>query len=175
MQGPSMQEMNEQLYDIYTQWHVPFWQTPLFWFMCGLCFVVVVSALIGRFIICWLRKKNILPYPIVARNDLKKLQESEYASLQHAAFFYVTLITILKKYLTAYYSHDFTSKTDQECLDALASMAHNKQLYDIVEHILNGSLTVRFAQAHVVEQVIQDDLDNVFQVITITQFQNKSE
>ena len=166
-----MQEMNEQLYDIYTQWHVPFWQTPLFWFACGLFFVVLASVLILRFIICRARKKIIVPYPIVAHNDLKKLQVSEYACPQRAAVFYATLIAILKKYLTAYYSCDFASKTDQECLDALASMAHNKQLYDIIEHVLNGSLMVRFAQAHVVEQMIHDDLGKAFQIITITQSQ----
>ena len=170
-----MQEMNEQLYDIYTEWHVPFWQTSVFWIMCGVCGVVLVSMLIWRFIMCRTGKKRVIPYSMVAREELKKLQESEHASLQHAAFFYATLIAILKKYLTVHYSHDFTSKTDQECLDALASIAHNEQIYTILEHVLNGSLTVRFAQAHVIKQMIHDDLGKAFQVITITQSQKMSE
>jgi len=170
-----MQRMDEQLYDIYTQWHVPFWQKNMFWLTFGLCLAVLVSMLIWRFIICRIRKKSTVPYPVIARNSIKKLNASKYAYPQHAAVFYAMLIDILKKYLTAHYSRDFVSKTDQECLDVLMSVAHNKQICDTVGRVLNGSLTVRFAQARVVEQMIHDDVSRALQIITITQSQNMPE
>jgi len=170
-----MQELNEQLYDICTEWHVPFWQKSSFLFFCGLCGIALLALACWYIIRNMRRKQRQEPYHIVARRALDELQKAECMLPDSSAQFYAALIIILKKYLTEHYHAMFISKTDCQMLPLIKQVSESKQVAGLVEHILQSSVTVRFAGAQAARQNMQEAVDAAIEIVVITQAQKSAQ
>lgn len=163
------QNPHEQLYDIYLQWHVPFWQTS--WFIYTMIVLGIGTCVIlGWRVMTYIRSRKQAkdPYWVAARKAIDQLQKSEHASCDAADRFYAVLIMIVKRYLSEHYRCNFSSKTDPECINLLQEVARDEHVCEIVTHVLNGSLTVRFAKEQVVAQMMEDDMSRVCRLIDYT-------
>src|SRR5579872_2595209 len=135
-----MQNTNE-LYDIYSFWHVPWWQTKTFYYALGACavlaLVAIIYALIARY-----RAKPQHPWEI-ALEVLYALQQQGH-SPEHSDQFYVLLIETLKDYLHDRYNFDVIGMTDQEMLAYLADTQFPKDLLEQLRSIIKGATNVKF-------------------------------
>lgn len=170
-----VQEPQEQWYDIYPQWHVPFWQTSFFFYT--LCAVAVLSLGILLWML-WRWRSRIItiePYPVVARKALDRLRNSPLYQQERASDFYNELVMVIKKYLSHCYDIDCISATDQECLMLLQSHVNHDELRAIVEQIFNGTVLVRFAQSNTgALQMMADDIEKAYLIIDLSQKQKMS-
>lgn len=167
-----IQESQEPWYDIYPQWHVPFWQTSFFFYTLCAVAVVLFCALVWA---VWrLRSRTMIlePYPVVARKALDQLYNSPFYQQERASDFYNELVMIIKKYLSHCYGIDCISATDQECLTLLQSTVDHEELRALVEQIFSGTVLVRFAQGHTqAQQMMADDIEKAYQIIDLSQNQ----
>ena len=160
--------MNQnELYDIYSLWHVPFWQTRLFFFLTLLFIGSVVVVGVWFFIARMRRNKNKKNIWDQALHDLNQLNGS--GTQEHGKEFYVQLLVIIKKYLHARYGYDVASKTDQELLLYLASMRDfPNEVLEIVRSIIDGSVIIRFANEQAVYDQVQQDFASSILIIKKT-------
>ena len=170
-----VQEPQAPWYDIYPQWHVPFWQTSFFFYTMCAVGLLLLGALLW---ILWrLRSRTITiePYPVVARKALEQLQHSPFYRQERASDFYNALVMIIKKYLSDCYEIDCISATDQECLALLQTKMNHAELQVIVEQIFNGTVLVRFAQGgDSAQQIMASDIERAYQIIDLSQQQKIS-
>lgn len=164
-----MESAQEQLYDIYLQWHVPFWQTSFFFYTILIIGILFIATLIGMLVRYYMQKKYTDSYVSVAQKSLDQLQKSTLYTPDQASAFYAALVMILKKYITAHYGIDCVSATDQECLTIVRIHVHNDALHDLLQQILEGTLLVRFAQGDRLLRMMQEDMQKAYDLITLTQ------
>lgn len=145
--------MNEQLYDIYQPWHVPFWQTQAF------TIVVVTLATVLAALFClysfkkFYSRRSLSPYDR-AMADLQQLQNKKITTRQDAQAAYFSLTAILKTFFQARYNERFEGMSDYEMIANLRIMAlPSPQIADL-ERIINESLSVKYAR----ENALQDDV-----------------
>jgi len=170
----NIQGMQDQIYDIYAQWHVPFWQTQWFFYILLFGGICILTLLCWYIVIQYKRNRKRDPYWVVAYQSVKKLQSSGHVQPSKASQFYTDLIGITKVYLAEHYNKNFTSKTDLECLALLRTVASSKDVCSLAEGILNGSHSIRFAKACAIQKIMDDDISKVFKLITITQEAQKA-
>ena len=154
--------MNEQgLYDIYEQWHVPFWQTTLFYSICALVCFVVAGVLI-YYAVRHYRSKRILLSPWdQASYDLNRLKHDNVATVAQGKQFYSILTAILKKYVHqryGFYESDALAKTDQEFIEYLYQKKFGQELVEQLQAIFMGSMVVKFANVQAIAEQIEKDL-----------------
>ena len=144
------------LYGIYDVWHVPFWQTPLFYTILALIsffIVVTVLLLVVRWYYARAQQKKIDPWD-KALAVLDQLKEQEYATTERSKFAYFTITAVLKEYLNDRYRFDVQGKTDDELFTYLQKHNFKKELLVYLQDILDGGVMVKFAN----EQAIQDQV-----------------
>lgn len=167
-----LQEPQEPWYDIYPQWHVPFWQTSFFFYaMCAVA-LLLLGTLLWALWRLRSRAVTLEPYPVVARKALDQLRNSPLYQQERASDFYNELVMIIKKYLSHCYNIDCISATDQESLALLQSTVDYEELQALVEQIFNGTVLVRFAQEDTqAQQMMTDDIEKAYQIIDLSQKQ----
>lgn len=151
--------MHEQeLYDIYDLWHVPFWQT--LWFKI-IFFSVLFLALIV--LIVWFvrrrrKHKKELSAGEQALHDLYALRERKLVCSEHAQEFYLQVTAILKTYLQHQYHLPVQAKTDQELLHFLYQEHFSPALLQELQEIFSGMELIKFARASAVSDQLERDL-----------------
>ncbi len=166
--------MNEQfdangLYDIYSVWHLPFWQTRAFFLSVGILSALTICLcvwLIYRFVVRKQQKGR--PAWQVALEALKQLQAKSYENKEEGKYTYFELSHVLKKYLAARYSIPIESQTDQELLASL----EESQLPPVVKETLiglgHGVELIKFANQEAVQEQIQRDINQAMQMVMET-------
>lgn len=154
------ENLQDQLYDIYGVWYVPFWQRPWFyWSMLSVGFVGI-SILVWMFIKKYYGQKSVeqIPYWQQALDQLHLLRQHNVATAEHGQKFYLTLTIILKNYMQERYAYDVRSKTDAEVLAYLKEMNFDKTLYNELEQVFQGSVFIKFANTQAMQSQIEQDL-----------------
>lgn len=147
------------LYDIYSVWHVPFWQTSWFyWTMICLAIVLCVVLRWGAYRWYGLRNKQpITPWQKALRS-ITKLQNKTYATQQEGKQCYFVLTTTLKQYLEERFAYPIAHKTDEEVAAYLEQQQLEQNIKKNVQEILRGCLLIKFANEQAVNEQIQKHL-----------------
>ncbi len=147
------------LYDIYSVWHVPFWQTSWFyWTVISLTILLCVMLVWGAY--RWYRLRNrqpITPWEKALR-IIAKLQNQTYTTQQKGKQCYFVLTTALKNYLAERFGYPIAHKTDEEAASYLEHQQLEPNLTKNIPEILRGCLLIKFANEQAVNEQIQAHL-----------------
>ncbi len=151
--------MHEQeLYDIYDLWHVPFWQTLWFKIIFFSVLFLALIALIVWFVRRRRNRKKELSAGEQALHDLRALRERKLVCSEHAQEFYLRVTSILKTYLHHQYRLPVQAKTDQELLHFLYQEHFSPSLLQELQEIFSGMELIKFARASAVAEQLERDL-----------------
>lgn len=149
-----MNNTANELHDIYETWHVPFWQTTLFYTIMGVVATFMILVLI-ILLVRWYKRRTRKPltpwqHALMA---FKQLHPEAISSKQDAKKFYGELTQILKKYIQERYEVPATSKTDTEFIAHVerASLVPF-DLIDGLKELIHGALHVKFADMSAVQE-----------------------
>lgn len=146
------------LYEIYGQWHVPFWHTMPFYVAIG----IIVLGLIG--LVGWFayKKYRLAMKPAasweIALAQIDHLKKNNYTSVEHGKEFYCALTGILKRYMHERYGFEAREKTDQEFLRYLEEQKFSTLFMQDLTAIFEGSTIIKFANASAAQQQIDQDV-----------------
>lgn len=158
------QPVEHELYDIYMQWHQPFWQTDKFYIALGIVFFCFFCFVLWKVIAYCKNRHVVIPYSKGVYADLQELKKVEKAD-----FFYTELVKIIKKYMSFHYHYDFSSKTDDEFMKKLNEMPDAQQIKDHVFALIAQTVTIRFARGQREKKIMQDDLQSAYQLVSLMQ------
>lgn len=160
----------EKLHDIYGVWHVPFWQRSWFYWSMFALITCLLLILIGIAIRTYrTRKKDVHLSPWdVALQSLGQLQYRNVTTIEQGSECYVAITHILKKYLHQRYGFDVASKTDQEVVAYLEQQNFDSNLLSDIRDIFEGSVFIKFAHVHVLQERIEKDLERSVAFIKAT-------
>lgn len=161
--------MENELYDIYTLWHIPFWQTQQFFIALVLIGVLIGTAIIVMLIKKWRARKSQQTAWERALGQLEDIQKKNRITVEQGKDFYHDLTRIMKKYVHERYLLDVLSATDQEFLETLEK---NRVLLPLMlaelQEVMNGLLFIKFANAQAAQAKMQDDFSRVVMIIKTT-------
>ncbi len=164
------------LYDIYSVWHVPFWQTRRFFWSCVTATTLVCTALLW-ILYRWYRAKQrtvLTPWQH-ALEQLTALHKETYATKQQAKECYFAMTSILKTYLHARYQYDVLGKTDEELVSYLQKQSNvMPELPDTIQEICAGCLLIKFANQEALAEQITTHLNQSIELVKQTIPQEKS-
>lgn len=152
-----------QLHDIYGHWHVPFWQTRLFYgALVGgaiILAVVLVCLVYQRY-----KKRTIAAHKraLTALEQLKKQQIHSREQVQEA---YATLTTILKQYFEYYFKKPLVSHTDSQVVQALENEPLFASYWHEIKELFESGMHVKFAQENALHEQVMKHIDMSISVI----------
>jgi hypothetical protein len=162
--------MEQKLHDIYDVWHVPFWQRAwFFWSVCALALVVLI-LIVGIIIKKYRsRKKMVVVAPWdAALQSLSMLQQEKVATIEQGGNLYAAITRILKNYVHQRYGFDIASKTDDELVVYLEQNHFDPLLLSDIREIFEGSVYIKFAHVHVMQERIEKDLERSIAFVKAT-------
>lgn len=160
--------MNENgLYDIYSVWHVPFWQTSWFYTLmiaagialCALVILMVYKTFFAK------KVAPLAPWQ-KALNDLYDLEQLDLSTQENGKQFYLKLTAILKQYLQDRFQLPLVAKTDAEMASYLQDSDLEKK-YKISE-ICNGCVLIKFANQSAIEEQSKAHLNLALKLVSET-------
>lgn len=165
-----MQSLNEKgLYDIYTIWHIPFWQTRTFYIAVGtaLCFLIILFLWL---FIRWYLKKRMVPKTSWQRalEQLHSLQKKAYCTQDEGKHCYFAMTTILKTYFIDRFGYPLHGKTDEEMVDYFLQITDQQPLAQELKEVITGCLYIKFANEKAIQDIITQHLAQCCTIITHT-------
>lgn len=139
-----------ELYDIYSTWHVPFWQTNKFLFaLIGSCAVLIILI----FYLLYKRYKENRSIPVAQQllAKLTKMRSLIITSTDDAQKAYSTITDALKEYFQHYYAKPFKTYTDAQMEQALAS-EFPFEYKEALKKLLEDGVHVKFAREQALQQ-----------------------
>lgn len=156
------------LYDIYGQWHVPFWQTRLFYGGVALLCLIVLCIIARRVLTHFKKNKPVLSPWDEALQSLESLKQDNIATVAQGKHFYGILTSVLKKYIHKRYgfeeydtgsvSDESLAKTDYEFIQYLQKKSFPQDLTEQLQRIFMGSMVIKFANVEAIQEQIEKDL-----------------
>ena len=149
------------LYDIYGHWHVPFWQTPVFNMSIVGLFLLGLSIMIFFMIKKYWKKRQISP----AQKALRALQRLEMKPIhtrQDAHEAYFDLTDILKRFFQEHYGILFEAMTDQEMAFSLKKASFDPALFPALDDLIEAGTNVKYAR----EEALQKNFIRHIQIAT---------
>lgn len=147
--------MNEQgLYDIYSQWHVPFWKTTAFY--CAIIGLLSIGTIVAVFFLGrWILKRRqmvpISPWDY-ALQKFASLELYPCNSKVEGKKLYTSLSYEMKQYVFKRYGYDVRWKTDEELISFLEKHEFPEILLADLNEIMTGSMLVKFANIEVIQE-----------------------
>lgn len=149
-------ERNE-LYDIYTVWHVPFWQTAIFKGVVALVVGAILLVLLARGARWLIRITKRKSYWQQALDDLAAIKKNYGDEIQDSKKFYSEIIAVLKHYFSQRFGCDFAGKTDYESILFLQSIDFNKEHVQVLEELVMAGSMVKFANQQALQDQVEQD------------------
>ncbi|TET36637.1 DUF4381 family protein [Candidatus Dependentiae bacterium] len=166
-----MEKINKlELYDIYSTWHVPFWQTTWFYLTIIALTVLVVGSIVAWLVIQYKeRNKPTKTAWQIALGQLHTLQKNTYSSKAAGKQCYFSITSILKQYLHAQYQLRTIGKTDEELIRYLKqSTLLTQSVLKNLQDICSGCLYIKFANQEAVQKQISEHLAMSVQIVQDT-------
>ncbi len=165
-------KINEKtgLYENYGLWHVPFWQTNTFQIIIEVIGCIVLLIMVACFVRMYIRykKRKKLSAWEQALTDLYTLKAEQKVSVVYGKEFYMVASEIIKKYLFARFEYDVLGKTDAEMVSYLQDVQANESIVNDIKAIVQGAEIIKFANAHVAQDHINNDYNRITAIITRT-------
>ncbi|HEV2916438.1 MAG TPA: hypothetical protein VGW78_01700 [Candidatus Babeliales bacterium] len=135
------------LYDIYSVYHIPFWQQE--WVIQAIAFSLSGILCIGALAIAYIfyKKYQYIVYTdpwLLYLKNLELLYPKKVMTNAEIAFFYDKLTNLLKKYVYIQYSIAHYHVSDQE-MHIKIQESHNALLHFLLP-IFEHSITIKFAR-----------------------------
>ena len=158
---------NIELYDIYTTWHIPFWQTAWFYYMVVAIVLITATTLLFWLIARYRNRKTVSQAPWqIALAQLQALQTNKYSTKAAGKQCYFTMTSILKQYLHAQYQLRTIGKTDDELIRYLQKRTLLAQpILKNLEEICKGCLYIKFANQEAVKKQISAHLEMSVKIV----------
>ena len=156
------------LYDIYSAWHIPWWQTQVFYYsiiFIGIMICASIGFIIGRY---WFYKKVTIPFWQQALNELDRLAKTPVVTSAQKKECYFVMTHVLKRYVGIKYNLQTANKTDKQFIECLQKSLVPIELLSDIENIFIGGLTIKFANDIVKNEQIQRDLTHAISFIKKT-------
>ncbi len=154
-------KLNEKtgLYENYGLWHVPFWQTQNFKLAVQICLFFMVLCVIVVLIKKYFayRKRKKLPLWDQALLELTQLKKEHKVDVMYGKEFYLTISAVLKQYFHERFGYDVLGKTDAEVIDYLKKNHWDEQCVEEMMVLLQGGVSIKFANAQVAQEQIEHD------------------
>ena len=158
---------DKDFYDIYTIWHVPFWQQPWFyWSIITLVTIIVLMLSIFIYKRYFAKAKAPLTAWQKALAELEYLKHKPVISQEDGKEFYFTLTAILKQYLHERFGYPLQGKTDSEMANYLKD-SELETKYQISD-ICNGCIVIKFANQQAMATQIQKHLATSIKIVQET-------
>jgi len=175
--------MNKKIefYDIYDYIYVPFWKRQGFLITMSVLLLLALAA--GLFFcIRYYRKKQQQKVKITpwdhALQQLQTLTPEDYQTKEDFKNFYFTIASIIKRYLQKRFTLDIIEKTDKELIDYLKTLTltthktkavmFDSNIVTDLETVLNGSLSIKFANEQALRETAAKDLTTIASIIEQT-------
>lgn len=160
--------LDNELYDIYSYWHVPWWQTRFFY----------ATIMVLVFVLMWYgmrklrqarraRASNKTPWQ-KALEALDAMRASQAYRTAEGKQVYFALTSIMKTYVYERFGLDVAGKTDDELIAFLRQTTVPVDYTDAVQEILQGSVLVRFARGAAIKEQIERDVVRAYRAIEHT-------
>lgn len=156
------------LFDIQGTWHVPLWQTRMFYWGVLSFLCVILGIVLIRMVIRYRAKKAQLPLWEQSILELETLKKGGIVSANHSKEFYLALTQIIKKYLQGRYGIECLGKTDDELLAHLTSIGFEPQAFSELQSIFSGMLDSKFANIQGVQERVERDWQRSIAFIRLT-------
>jgi len=160
--------VEDKLYPIYSLWHKPFWQTTPFYVAIVILVVLVVFLLLWILIRRYFatRKKGTAWDKAIAdllalRNLLREKKISDQA-------FYLSLTSILKRYLYERFLYDLFGKTDREVILFLEKDKFDATLLNTIKDMFDGLQYIKFANDKAIREKMDKDLNSCIDIVKKT-------
>ncbi len=166
-----MEKINKlELYDIYSTWHVPFWQTTWFYLTCIALSILVVGSIVAWLIVRYNERNKPIKTPWqIALEQLQALQKKRYSTKAAGKQCYFAITSILKQYLHAQHQLRTIEKTDEELINYLRkSTLLTQTILKNLEEICTGCLYIKFANQEAVQKQISEHLEMSVQIVQDT-------
>lgn len=165
-------KLNEKtgLYENYGMWHVPIWQTKKFQLMMeisGCIIALIAMALLVQKFRARRKRKKLSAWD-QALLDLRRLQHDNKVSVACGKEFYLAVSALLKKYLCERFGYDVLGKTDAEVVRYLQEQHADEQIVNDINVLLQGSVIIKFANAHAAQEQIDHDYVRAVGIVTRT-------
>lgn len=151
-----MQGNTQELYDIYSVWHVPFWQTA--WFTYTIVALLIVVIVVGAIVWYWRRYYPVADYRIVIEKKLRLLLNKQYESKEEIKHTYYLLTELLKEFLGTYYACSLRDKTDSEVVAVLKKQAVAPFVIDRMQEIEQAVLMIKFANMGAARESVYNNI-----------------
>ena len=166
-----MEKINTvELYDIYSTWHIPFWQTTWFYAIIIALSLLTIGA-VTLWCIAYYNKRNVHIKTAwqIALEQLHALQKNNYTSKADGKQCYFSITSILKQYLHAQHHLQTVGKTDEELITYLQEKTLLTQAtIQNLQEICSGCIYIKFANQKAIQKQINDHLEMSVQIIQET-------
>ncbi len=156
-----------EVFDVYDYFYTPIWHQQWFIALVVLCSLMVVGLVLYR-VVMRSRQKELSPY----EHSLAKLEQLEYAGYSSKEFYFL-FTTILKEYLSCIYSLNLSSRTDSEVINAIKQEGITSSIVDLIEQILTGTITIKFANKKAEREKMTEDLNRCIKAIKFINYKNR--
>ncbi|CAN5195545.1 hypothetical protein BH09DEP1_BH09DEP1_5890 [soil metagenome] len=142
-----------ELYDIYSTWHVPFWQTRLFVIALAVFGLLLCAGALWWFYKKYRKNKSVdIEQQILAQLNAMRL--TIIATPEDAQKAYAAITDALKSYFQYYYASPFKTLTDYQMHQALVSKNFPIEYHEALEKLLENGMHVKFARAQALQQQV---------------------
>jgi len=165
-----MNQMEQpQLYDIFPEWHMPFWQTSWFFWatICSATLLLIALLFLGY---QWYkaRNKSEIPYWQQTLLLIENLQQKKYASTQQSKQCYFVLTAALKSYLNERFAYPIAGATDEQAAQYMEKTDLESELKKNIQAVFRGCVLIKFANQQALDEQVQEHLQLAKSVITAT-------
>ena len=152
--------------DIFDIWPLGWWQDPYIWLLIiAIAISIVLLVYLGR--IWWQRRKLLVDPRMQALKQLYALDVQQgLETQQDHKYFYLTLITVLKRYIDTTHDLASASKTGAEIVSYLQTADVDPRYVGVVRQLIEHGSPVKFAQAQGLHEQMTNDHQAVLDLLS---------
>lgn len=156
------------LYDIYGTWHVPFWQTNLFFYVT-IAFGLLIALLMVFLVVYKLKKRAYKQlYWQKVLGELYQLRKLNIVSKPEGHRAYCQLTDLIKWYCAHRFGQQAEGLTDDELIHFLGTQAVTQDELRAIALALAASGTIKFAGDQALREQFQEHVEVAIRFISAT-------
>lgn len=156
--------MKLELHDIYGHWHVPFWQTRLFFVAAIFMIIIVGAALIYVLYKRYKKQKKIALHQQVLM-QLEQLKKQPIQSRDQAQHAYAVITASLKQYFEFYFKKPCMTSTDYQVIQVLQNEPLMSSYFEQTKELFESGTQVKFAQENALHEQVMKHIDMSITII----------
>lgn len=156
------------LYDIYGTWHVPFWQTNLFFYASVACALLIALLVVFLVVYKFKRGTSKQLYWQKVLGELYQLRKLTIVSKPEGHRAYCQLTDLVKWYCAHRFGQKAEGLTDDELIHFLETQAVTQDELKALGMVLAASGTIKFAGDQALREQFQEHVEVAIRFISAT-------